>query len=247
MARRMLLKAAAIAPLALTRAGGLFAAPSSGAKLLIVFLRGGYDAANLLVPVSSAFYYESRPNIAVPKPGGDAKAAIALDSDWGLHPALGASIHPLFAKKQVAFVPFAGTEDLSRSHFETQDSIELGQPLGGQRDFRSGFLNRLVRSQSDPAGMSFTDQLPLLFRSELERTFRANGNRGTDHGNGTVYWVMGGGIRGGSVIGEQVRVERSTLLQDRDYPVLNEYLAILAGLAGRMFGLDKARLQQVFP
>ncbi len=28
--------------------------------------------------------------------------------------------------------PFAGTEDLSRSHFETQDSIELGQPVGGR-------------------------------------------------------------------------------------------------------------------
>src|SRR5258708_4746446 len=168
MDRRTLLKAAAVAPLALTHAGHLFAAPSSGGKLLIVFLRGGYDAANLLVPVSSAFYYESRPNIAVPKPGGDAKAAIALDSDWGLHPALGASIGPLYERKQVAFVPFAGIDDLSRSHFETQDSIELGQPLGGERNFQSGFLNRLVGAMSDYSGMSFTDQLPLIFRGDME-------------------------------------------------------------------------------
>jgi uncharacterized protein (DUF1501 family) len=407
MDRRTLLKAAALAPFALAGNGRLFAAPSAGGKLLIVFLRGGYDAANLLVPVSSPFYYESRPNIAVARPGSDAKAAIALDADWGLHPALGASIHPLYERKQVAFVPFAGTEDLSRSHFETQDSIELGQPLGRERNFQSGFLNRLVAEMSDTKpgtdhgfplgrkpwsvpglerrGMSFTDQLPLVFRgdmpvpnmalrslakpgvdarqseiiremyrgtrlearvkegfnvrddvmrdmagemeqasrnaittkgfelearriaklmnerydvgfidvggwdthvgeggasgylatrleelgrglagfademgagwndtvvvviSEFGRTFRENGNRGTDHGHGTVYWVLGGGIRGGRVAGEQVRVERATLLQDRDYPVLNEYRAVLAGLAARMFGLDPAQLQAVFP
>ena len=41
------------------------------------------------------------------------------------------SIHPLFQAGQACFVPFAGTHDLSRSHFETQDSIELGQGLDG--------------------------------------------------------------------------------------------------------------------
>ena len=45
---------------------------------------------------------------------------------------------------QVAFVPFAGTDDLTRSHFETQDTIELGQPAGGSRDYRSGFMSRLA-------------------------------------------------------------------------------------------------------
>src|SRR5260370_1048320 len=39
MDRRTLLKAAGLAPFALLRAGSLFASPSAGAKLLIVFLR----------------------------------------------------------------------------------------------------------------------------------------------------------------------------------------------------------------
>ena len=30
-----------------------------GPRLLVVFLRGGYDCANLLVPVASDFYYLS--------------------------------------------------------------------------------------------------------------------------------------------------------------------------------------------
>ena len=144
MNRRQVLQSLAALPFAMF-SGRLLAAPSDS-RFLLVFLRGGYDAANLLIPVSSSFYYESRPNIAIARPGTDAHAAIALDSDWGLHPALQNSIYPLFQDKQVAFIPFAGTDDLSRSHFETQDSIELGQPLVGVRDFRSGFLNCRTRS-----------------------------------------------------------------------------------------------------
>ena len=35
--------------------------------------------------------------------------------------------------------------------------------------------------------------------------------------------------------------------QDRDYPVLNEYRALFAGLFSRLYGLPPARLAQVFP
>ncbi|HET9653678.1 MAG TPA: hypothetical protein VFP36_15870, partial [Usitatibacter sp.] len=165
MKRRDLLKGLAAVPFALTQAGRLFAAPRADVKLLVVFLRGGYDCANLLVPISSDFYYESRPNIAIARPGADAAAALALDADWGLHPSLRESLLPLYEAKQLAFVPFAGTDDLSRSHFETQDAIELGQPSGA-REFRSGFLNRLALELRGTPAMSFTDQLPLVFRGE---------------------------------------------------------------------------------
>ena len=146
--------------------GRLFAAAPAGTpRLLLVFLRGGYDAASLLVPSSSSFYREVRPNIAI-------KGELPLDTDWGLHPALAASVKPLVDKRQAVFVPFAGTHDLTRSHFETQDSIELGQPLEGRRDFASGFLNRLagVLDRNGSGGrdaIAFTDQLPLAFRGEV--------------------------------------------------------------------------------
>ena len=122
----------------------LFAAPVTGPRFLLVFLRGGYDATNTLIPYSSSFYYEARPTLAIARPDPAAgSGALALDSNWALAPALRDSIGVLYQQRQAAFLPFAGTSDLSRSHFETQDSIELGQPLAGARDYRSGFLGRL--------------------------------------------------------------------------------------------------------
>jgi uncharacterized protein (DUF1501 family) len=59
--------------------------------------------------------------------------------------------------------------------------------------------------------------------------------------------VLGGGVRGGRIAGEQVRVEQSTLFQNRDYPVLNEYRALFGGLFSRMYGLNASQLDRVFP
>ena len=62
--RRFLAHAAA--PL-LLHGASLYAAPAADTRLLVVFMRGAYDCANLLVPATSEFYYESRPNIAIPR------------------------------------------------------------------------------------------------------------------------------------------------------------------------------------
>ena len=42
-------------------------------------------------------------------------------------------------------------------------------------------------------------------------------------------------------------MQPSTLHQNRDYPLLNEYRAVLGGLFARMYGLDGAQLERVFP
>ena len=82
--------------------------------------------------------------------------------------------------------------------------------------------------------------------SEFGRTFRENGDHGTDHGHGSVYWVMGGGINGGRIHGEQVKVEQTTLFQNRNYPVLTDYRAMFADLCGHVYGLDGAAVQRIF-
>src|SRR5215470_11197243 len=96
-----------------------FAVPGAAdVKFLLVFLRGGYDAANVVIPIGSEFYYESRPTIALAKPDPSNPAAalpLARPNDalmWALHPALKETMLPLWNAAQLAFVPFAGTEDL---------------------------------------------------------------------------------------------------------------------------------------
>jgi len=172
MQRRTILRTMAALPLA-TCSFGAWAAPAAGSKFLLVFLRGGLDTASVLVPIASEFYYRVRPDIAIARPGSLPDAALALDTSWGLHPALGDTLLPLYQRKELAFVAFAGTDDASRSHFETQDSMEMGQPLTGPRDFASGFLNRLVETLGGSSGgaaggavnpIAFTDQLPLVMR-----------------------------------------------------------------------------------
>ena len=119
------------------------------------------------MPWSSSFYYEKRPRIAIAKPDAAiTDGALALDSDWALAPAVRDSLGPLYQQRQALFIPFAGTDDLSRSHFETQDSIELGQPVQSTRDFRSGFLARLAGALNGAAPIAFTDTLPLAFKGD---------------------------------------------------------------------------------
>src|SRR5438094_8704568 len=79
---------------------------------------------------------------------------------------------PLWQKGQLAFVPFAGTDDLTRSHFETQDSVESGMPLAvpgsPPRAYGPGFLNRLAAVLGDAgAPVAFTDGLPVVMTGDV--------------------------------------------------------------------------------
>jgi uncharacterized protein (DUF1501 family) len=107
-------------------------------------------------------------------------------------------------------------------------------------------LGRGLQVFSQTLGAEWNNTVVVVL-SEFGRTFRENGNRGTDHGHGTVYWVLGGAINGGAIAGEQQAVNRSTLLQDRDFPVLNDYRGVLGGLYRTLWGLSADQCAMIFP
>ena len=368
-------------------------APKTGNKLMVIFLRGAYDALSVVVPTGSDFYFEARPNISIMRPDpANLLASLRLDRDWSLHPALAESIYPLWQAGQVAFVPFAGTDDVSRSHFETQDTIELGQPIENSRDYNSGFLGRIARELGASANpVSFTQDVPLVYRgavnpipnlavnllskpnidahtqsliesmyktpaaealvpligvqtgfssinqafdifademdaaskgapevkgfplyarrmaelmgqgydlaffdiggwdthvsqgnaegdlakkvgelgrglaefarasgpdwnkttvvviSEFGRTFHENGDKGTDHGHGSVYWVLGGTVKGGRIAGPQQKLVAETLFENRDLPVLTDYRGLIGGVVSRLYGFNADAMARIFP
>jgi len=107
-------------------------------------------------------------------------------------------------------------------------------------------LGRGLQVFSQTLGNEWNNTVVVVL-SEFGRTFRENGNRGTDHGHGSVYWVLGGALNGGTVVGEQRPVSRGTLFQDRDYPVLNDYRAVLGGLYRSLWGLSAEQCGRIFP
>ncbi|MCB9783307.1 MAG: DUF1501 domain-containing protein [Candidatus Omnitrophica bacterium] len=107
--------------------------------LVVVFLRGGADALNMVAPVEDDGYYNARPLIGISK-----SEAIVLDDLFGLNPEMKA-LHPLYAEGLLSFYHGAGSEDQTRSHFEAQDLMEHGGEVAG------GWLGRFLRYRPEPA------------------------------------------------------------------------------------------------
>lgn len=112
--------------------------------LIVVFLRGGMDGLNVVMPIDGAdrgFYEAQRPDIAIPRSGGS--QAIKLDSQFGLHPSA-APLHELYQAKKLAIVHAAGLTSDTRSHFDAMQYMELGTP--GSKSATNGWLARHLQS-----------------------------------------------------------------------------------------------------
>ena len=94
---------------------------------------------------------------------------------------------------------------------------------------RIGELGRGLSTLASELGPQWNNTIVIVV-SEFGRTFRENGDQGTDHGHGSAYWVLGGGIRGGRLAGRQIAVTQANLFQDRDFPVLNDYRSLIGGV-----------------
>ena len=118
--------------------------------LITIFLRGGADTLNLVIPYADDAYYHARPTLAIKAPsrnGSDAACAVRLDDRYGLHPAL-SPLEPLFKEGRLGIVQSVGLKDnTSGSHFECQDQMEHGDSAEG-RAAGGGWLGRYLRTQS---------------------------------------------------------------------------------------------------
>jgi uncharacterized protein (DUF1501 family) len=115
-------------------------AKSNPKRLIVIFLRGGVDGLNIVVPYTETTYYQARPKIAIPQPGKPG-GVIDLDGRFGLNPAL-SPLMPLWQKGNLAFVHACGLNDPTRSHFDAQKYMESGTP--GNKATRDGWMNRLL-------------------------------------------------------------------------------------------------------
>ncbi|NNM52785.1 MAG: DUF1501 domain-containing protein [Pseudomonadales bacterium] len=140
MNRREFLRIAGLSLLPLERIGWAASSPGTTKRLVVVFLRGAVDGLSVVAPYKDPLYYESRPSIAIPRPGAEG-GLLDLDGQFGLHPALSA-LMPLWQQKSLAFIHASGSSDPNRSHFDAQDYMESGTP--GIKSTPDGWMNRVL-------------------------------------------------------------------------------------------------------
>ena len=127
--------------------------------------------------------------------------------------------------------------------------------LGGW-DTHAAQVNRLIAplKQLDAGLVMLKEALgPVWTRSvvlvmtEFGRTARINGTSGTDHGTGTVAFVLGGAVAGGRVKATWPGLKASQLLENRDLAPTSDLRAVAKGVLASHLGLLPGALADVFP
>jgi hypothetical protein len=136
---------------------------ASARNLVIVYLGGGNDALNTVVPYTDPFYFSRRPNIAVP-----AGQVLQIGSDssgrpLGLHPRL-TGLRDLFNGGRLAIVQATGYLNSSRSHFQGKDIWDTANPTLTDSE---GWLGLYLETVPlDPlSGWRTTQELPRAERA----------------------------------------------------------------------------------
>jgi len=129
-------------------------------NLVVVYLSGGNDALNTVIPYQDPFYYSRRPAIAVP-----VGQVLQIGSDpgkkaLGLHPRLG-GLRTIFNEGRLAIVQRTGYSNSSRSHFQGTDIWGTANP---NSTAGLGWLGRYLDALPVPvdslAGWSATRETP---------------------------------------------------------------------------------------
>lgn len=137
--------------------------PSAGEHTLVcVFLRGGADTLNMIVPYGDDQYYRLRPTLAIPAPSQSKATDVTsfrLDDFYAFHPKLRALI-PAFEEGRLGIVQAVGSDNPTGSHFEAQDQMEHGEGYG--KIVGGGWLGRYLRTRAAGSSSGVLSELTPL-------------------------------------------------------------------------------------
>ncbi|MBL8512201.1 MAG: DUF1501 domain-containing protein [Betaproteobacteria bacterium] len=143
MNRRHFLSLTATAALA-SLAGPSRAEAIPGKTLILIYLEGGNDAYNTLVPYTDPRYYQSRPNIAL-----KSEQLIHLSTTQGWHPAMQALL-PAWEARQCALIQGIGQQDVTNQHYRDLETQFTGADPDEYR--HDGWLTRALEANPSLAG-----------------------------------------------------------------------------------------------
>jgi uncharacterized protein (DUF1501 family) len=92
------------------------------------------------------------------------------------------------------------------------------------------------------------DKTTVVVVTEFGRTVHINGTNGTDHGTGSAALVLGGGVRGGRVLGQWPGLSENALYQGRDLMPTTDMRSLFRTVLYSRMGVSEASLNGVvFP
>lgn len=117
----------------------------------------------------------------------------------------------------------------------------------GQLAARFAGLDAALRALKAGMGPSWA-QTAVLVVTEFGRTAAQNGTNGTDHGTGSVAFVLGGAVRGGRVIGDWPGLAPASLREGRDLAAANDLRSLFLAVLEQHWQMDRKDLTRtVFP
>ncbi len=164
--RRDVLKTLGLTAIAGSTPGLSLAAAQTGARFVLIVLRGAVDGLALAAPYGDGNYKKVRGELAIGKPGSS-DGLLKLDSMFGLNPSL-VNVHQCFAAGDASIFHAIASPYRERSHFDGQDMLENGATrVGG---LRSGWLNRALAPLDSRIGnemaIAMAQNTPLVLRGE---------------------------------------------------------------------------------
>ena len=136
-------------------------------NLVVLYLGGGNDSLNTVVPYTDGQYYTRRPTIAIPPASVLQIGADAAGRNLGLHPNL-PGLRSIYSQGRMAIIQRTGYPNLSRSHFLGTDiwsTASMAAPQG------PGWLGRYLDTLPLPVdplvGWNTNRELP---RTMIART-----------------------------------------------------------------------------
>ncbi|MEM7752381.1 MAG: DUF1501 domain-containing protein [Pseudomonadota bacterium] len=123
-----------------------FAQQAGGKTFIKVFMRGGADGLHLFPLIGDPFYYQYRPDIAIPPPSGDINSAVDLGETMrGMNPNL-ELLREIWDQGNMMIAPATSFDPNNRSHFDCQRWIGTG----ARNNLIDGYMNRYMQNVAGP-------------------------------------------------------------------------------------------------
>ncbi|MFT3982143.1 MAG: DUF1501 domain-containing protein [Ferruginibacter sp.] len=139
--------------------------PPGNKVVVVIQFSGGNDGLNTVIPITNDIYYKSRPKLGIAK-----TAALNLNGDVGLNPALQA-FKGLYDDGSLAILNSVGYPNPDRSHFR---SMDIWHSASDSKDYvYTGWLGRYLDAQCSGCDkptqiLEIDDVLSLALKGEKE-------------------------------------------------------------------------------